>query len=61
MSDLIEYVVIDDYGDAWEHGPIAFGPFKTKQKAEDKAENENFHSASIVKVVNGIRVEKVGP
>jgi len=61
MSDLIEYVVIDDHGDHWEHGEIAFGPFKSQRKAEEKAEDENYHSASIVRVVNGIRVEKVGP
>lgn len=53
----IEYAVIDDFGNNWEHGNIAFGPFNTLETAEDIAEVENYHSASIVKIVDGKRVQ----
>lgn len=41
------FAVIDDYGDQWKIGSIIFNG-DTLQEAEDWAENENFHSASIV-------------
>jgi hypothetical protein len=59
MARKVEYIVIDDYGDDWEEGSIAFGPFDTREEADEQAEAENYHSASIVKVVNGKRVEQL--
>lgn len=50
----VSYAVIDDYGDDWEEGPIAH-ECKSRKEAERWAEGENFHSASIVKIVNGER------
>jgi hypothetical protein len=52
---MAKYAVIDDYGDNWEEGSIAF-ECKTLAEAEMWAEGENFHSASIVKIVRGERV-----
>ena len=46
--------VIDDYGDNWENGPVA-SKHHTLAEAEDWAESENFHSASIVEIVDGKR------
>lgn len=46
---MIKYAVIDDYGDNWEEGVIAFSS-TSLQVAEDWKENENYHSASIVQV-----------
>lgn len=55
-----EWVVIEDWGDDedWKTNDIAFGPFKTRKAAEEKAEAENYHSASIVKMIDGKRKEK---
>lgn len=52
MTDKPGYYVVDDFGqgDDWSTHPFAFGPFETQEQADDKAEAENFHSASIVLV-----------
>lgn len=46
--------VIDDYGDNWENGPVA-SKHSTLEDAEEWAESENFHSASIVEIRDGKR------
>ena len=48
------YAVIDDYGEDWEEGNIAFQSI-SRGEVEDWAENENFHSASIVRIEDGKR------
>ncbi|QBP06328.1 hypothetical protein CPT_Mendera_163 [Stenotrophomonas phage Mendera] len=59
MEPFEEYAVIDDYGDDWEEGPIAFSGDTFEQCAE-WAESENYHSASIVGILeNGRRVKIV--
>ena len=55
----VQYVVIDDYGDDWEFGEIAFGPYDTKEEADRQAEAANYHSSSIVQLINGKRVKQV--
>jgi hypothetical protein len=45
----IEYAVVDDYGDDWENGDLIFRA-NTFRECEDWAENENYHSASIVRI-----------
>ncbi len=49
MKTIIKYAVIDDYGDEWELGPIWFSA-PTLDECFNRAESENFHSASIVAV-----------
>lgn len=58
----VEFAVINDFGDedTWQTYDIAYGPYESLERACRKAEAENFHSASIVKIVDGVRVEKVG-
>lgn len=52
----MRYAVIDDYGDEWETARIAYiAP--NLQEAIEWAEDENFHSASIVELYDdGTRV-----
>ncbi len=45
----MSYAVIDDYGDDWLNGTIAYSA-DTLAEVEDWAENENYHSASIVMI-----------
>jgi hypothetical protein len=54
----IRYLVIDDCGDEWETGDIAHSA-KSRKKAFEWAEIENYHSASIVREENGERVQKL--
>ena len=54
---FVEYGVVDDYGDNWETGYIIHRE-KTLRQVKAWAENENYHSASIVKITDGKR-EKV--
>jgi hypothetical protein len=51
---FVEYAVIDDYGDEAMTGHIVYR-HKNLNKCVYWAENENFHSASIVKITDGIR------
>lgn len=46
---IVYYAVIDDYGDDWEEGPIAFWA-PDLEEAMEWAESENYHSASIVTI-----------
>ena len=50
------YAVIDDYGDNWANGPIA-NRVTSLEAAQEWAEEENFHSASIVCIENGVRTK----
>lgn len=54
----VRYLVIDDYGDEWETGDIAFAA-KSRKAADEWAEAENYHSASIVREENGERIQKL--
>lgn len=51
---MIEYAVIDDYGDDWETGAIVFRA-DTLHECKEWAESENYHSASIVKIEGDYR------
>jgi hypothetical protein len=53
---FIEYAVIDDMGDAAETGQIAHRA-STLNKCAYWAEDNNYHSASIVKITDGKRVK----
>lgn len=54
----VHYAVIDDYGDDWEEGPIAFEA-DTVEECYEWAESENYHSASIVRIDQwGVRIKK---
>lgn len=55
---MSEYAVVDDYGDDWETGIIVFSAPSTEE-CRCWAEGENFHSASIVLIEDGVRVQKV--
>ena len=50
----VEFAVIDDYGDEWENGDIAYIS-KSLEDCKEWAENENYHSASIVSIEDGVR------
>jgi hypothetical protein len=52
----ISYAVIDDYGDNWEKGPIVHAS-RSLENCARWAEGENYHSASIVKITNGVRTK----
>lgn len=59
MEPFAEYAVIDDYGDDWEEGAVA-AYFSTFEECQEWAESENYHSASIVGILdNGNRVKIV--
>lgn len=45
----IEYAVVDDYGDDWETASLAFRA-STQKECEDWAEDNNYHSATIVRI-----------
>lgn len=49
LSKIVKYAVIDDYGDEWETGSIAFSS-RSRNKCVEWAESENYHSASIVSI-----------
>lgn len=49
MKHLVGYAVIDDYGDNWEEGAIVFSS-ESLFETFTWAENENYHSASLVKL-----------
>lgn len=59
VSDPVAtFAVIDDYGDQWKNGRIAFTG-DTIEEARDWAENQNFHSASIVLMDGDKRIMKL--
>lgn len=43
----MKYAVIDDYGDNWENGDVVYSS-NSLYDAKQWAEDENYHSASIV-------------
>lgn len=45
----MSFAVIDDYGDNWEEGDIAFVAC-TLEECCEWAEDANFHSASIIEI-----------
>jgi hypothetical protein len=47
LKTILWYGVVDDYGDNWQEGHLAFTD-DTQESCEQWAENENFHSASII-------------
>lgn len=55
---MTTFAVIDDRGDEWKTGRIVF-PCDTIEEARDWAENENYHSASIVLMDGDKRIMKV--
>lgn len=58
MSEPVAtFAVIDDHGDQWKTGRIAFQG--TIEEVRDWAENENYHSASIVLMDGDKRIMKV--
>lgn len=59
MSEPVaSFAVIDDYGDQWKTGRIAYTG-DTLEEAEDWAENENYHSSSIVLMDGENRIMKM--
>lgn len=55
---VVQYAVIDDYGDDWKEGSIAFS-HADLDECYEWAESENYHSASIVKIFEDGTRERV--
>lgn len=56
---MIKYCVLDDYGDEWETASVVFES-EDLMKCVDWAEDNNYHSASIISVSgSGERLNKV--